>query len=100
LKPFVFHPAAEKELDRAVDYYEERRKGLGLDLQSEVEKILRTIQKDSQRYPPYKSTDFRKASIKRFPYNVFFLELEDCIWIAAVAHHKRKPGYWSRRTPG
>jgi hypothetical protein len=27
------------------------------------------------------------------------LELADQIWIAAVAHQRRRPGYWRSRTP-
>jgi hypothetical protein len=30
---------------------------------------------------------------------VYYVELDDAIWIAAVAHQKRRPGYWTRRKP-
>jgi toxin ParE1/3/4 len=35
--------------------------------------------------------------IHRFPYLVIFLELADKILIVAVAHGKRRPGYWHGR---
>jgi toxin ParE1/3/4 len=41
----------------------------------------------------------RKSSVRRFPYVVFYLDLEEYIWIAAVAHQRRRPGYWVYRTP-
>ena len=50
-------------------------------------------------WDPYKNTVFRKCSLKQFPYAVYYLELDHCVWIAAVAHQKRKPGYWSQRRP-
>jgi toxin ParE1/3/4 len=99
VKPVIFHPLAESEYLAAVDYYEQQRRGLGLDLQAEVEQALAAIQQDPQRFPVYEEEDVRQYIIKRFPYSVVYAELEDRIWIAAVAHHKRKPGYWARRKP-
>jgi toxin ParE1/3/4 len=99
VKPVIFHKDAEDELRAAVDYYERQRGGLGLDLQSEVENAVRTIQQNPQLWPQYKATDYRKCNLQRFPFTIFYLELVDHIWIAAVAHQKRKPGYWRGRTP-
>lgn len=36
---------------------------------------------------------------RRFPYTTFFLKQEDRIWIAAVAHQRQRPGYWSQQQP-
>jgi hypothetical protein len=33
---FYFHPEAEAELDKAVEYYEQRQQGLGLEFVEEV----------------------------------------------------------------
>src|SRR6516162_7231801 len=99
MKPVVFHHDAETELDDAMAYYEARRTGLGLSFQAEVERVVQLIQQDPQRWAVYKNTAFRRHLLKWFPYAVYYLELDHCIWIAAVAHHKRKPGYWSRRRP-
>jgi toxin ParE1/3/4 len=99
MKPVVFHRDAEEELDGAMAYYESRRKGLGLSFQAEVERVVQLIQQHPQRWAVYKNTAFRKHLLKRFPYGVYYLELDHCIWIAAVAHQKRKPGYWSGRRP-
>jgi hypothetical protein len=37
---FYFHPEAEAELDKAVEYYEQRQQGLGLEF---VEEVYATI---------------------------------------------------------
>ena len=42
---------------------------------------------------------FAGNGLERFPYLIFFLELPDCIWLAAVAHGAREPDYWKHRTP-
>ena len=41
----------------------------------------------------------RRFRLSRFPYIVFYLELDDTIWVAAVAHTSRRPGYWRDRQP-
>lgn len=99
MKPVAFHREAEAELDAAMAYYEGQRIGLGLDLQGEVEAAVWMIRSDPERWPPYKNSDLRKCPVARFSFNVLYRELEDRIWIAAVAHQKRRPGYWSRREP-
>ncbi len=97
MKPVLFHAAAEAELHDAIAFYESRRAGLGLSFRSEVEHVVDLIQQHPDRWAGYKDTAYRKCSLDRFPFNVFYLELEDVIWIAAIAHQKRKPGYWLHR---
>ena len=46
----------------------------------------------------YKNTTFRKHVLKRFSFNLFYQELDEFIWIAALAHQKRRPDYWIDRT--
>ena len=45
----------------------------------------------------YKATEFRHYVVRRFPYIIFYVELEEAIWIVAVAHGRRRPDYWRRR---
>jgi toxin ParE1/3/4 len=99
VKSVLFHPDAAEELDDAMAYYESRRTGLGLSFQAEVEHVVKLIQQNPKSGTVYRNTAYRLCSIKRFPYAVYYLELDQHIWIAAVAHQKRKPGYWSPRTP-
>jgi toxin ParE1/3/4 len=88
---------ARTELDEAIGYYEQQRAGLGLDLQSEVQQAVRKIQENPQAGSPYKTTEFRHYVVQRFPYVVYYIELEEAIWVMAIAHGKRRPGYWRRR---
>ena len=76
---------------------EEQKVGLGIDLLSEVENILRNIQQNPNLGTAYKIEGIRRYTIKRFPYLIFYTELEEVIWIIAIAHGKRKPDYWQER---
>ena len=97
MKSCIFHPDAEQEFEEAVDYYESKRTGLGLEFKDEVQEAVLRIQQFPAAKPIYKDTLFRKFVLDRFPYSLFYLEEDNRIWIAAVAHHKRKPGYWLGR---
>jgi toxin ParE1/3/4 len=97
VKPVIFHSQARAELEEAVAYYEKQRQGLGLALQSEVERTIAMLRRNPHRGARYKATEFRYRLARRFPYIVFYTELDDALWIAAIAHGKRKPNYWKGR---
>ena len=42
----------------------------------------------------------RRAAARRFPYSIAFMELATVVRILAVAHEKRRPGYWVGRLTG
>lgn len=97
MKPLVLHSDAIAELDGAVGYYQDQRPGLGLDFLSTVERALSKIQQHPEFGTPYKIRGLRRYVLQRFPFLIFYAELEDCIWIMAIAHSKRKPDYWRKR---
>jgi toxin ParE1/3/4 len=99
VKPIIIQSEARAELDEAMAYYERQCEGLGLALQGEVEQAVRKIQENPQLGAPYKTAGFRYAIVRRFPYVVYYLELEQAIWVMAIAHGKRRPDYWKRRKP-
>jgi toxin ParE1/3/4 len=97
MKIVVFHPLAEQELVDAAAYYEEQRQGLGLEYLEEVQNAVNFL----IRYPQAGSIirDFvHSLMLPKFPYYLVYRVLEDNqIRVLAVAHHKRKPKYWSNR---
>ena len=96
MKLIEFHPEAVAELDAAIGYYEQCVPGLGVELRKDVETAVQKIQAAPSRCSPY-SKRTRRFFIRRFSYLVIFIELADTILIVAVAHGKRRPGYWHER---
>ena len=97
MKPLIIHSEARAELDSAIAYYEERKVGFGLDFLSEVEQYLGKIQQNPNLGALYKASGLRRYVMQRFPFLIFYAELEEFIWIVAIAHGKRRPDYWRRR---
>jgi toxin ParE1/3/4 len=99
VKPVLFHLEARKETRLAVAYYEEQRENLGREFRIELEAAVQRLRQTPQAYPDHDSQGTRKLVLRRFPFTLFVVELESSTWVAAVAHHKRRPGYWTGRRP-
>ncbi len=42
-------------------------------------------------------TDLRKLVLERFPYSLIYGQVPYTIYVLAVAHARRRPGYWQPR---
>ena len=94
-----FHPAAGAEFDEAGRYYVEINPDLGVRFFLEIERLIREVCADPQRFRKFDPPARRHFSTN-FPYAIVFLDKPDCIWIVAVMHMKRSPGYWKSRLAG
>jgi plasmid stabilization system protein ParE len=98
ISPLDFHPDAAQEANDAVDYHDGLCPGLGDDFRAELDAVLARIQQNPTLYA-VESGSVRLCPLHRFPYSVYYAALPDQIWVAAVGHQSRRPGYWSRRKP-
>ena len=93
----IFHPLAEQELTDAINYYEQQKTDIGLEYLEAVEQAVNCL----IYYPEIGAKirgSIRRLILPKFPYSLLYRVLEgEEIRILAVAHHKRKPFYWSRR---
>jgi hypothetical protein len=95
----VVHPFAKAELRKSLHWNDRRQAGLGLRLHDDVQAALSRIECDSTIGMRYLNTPYRFHRTHTFPYVLYYLELEDHVCIMAIAHEKRRPGYWMRRKP-
>ncbi len=101
MKSARYHPAARRELRGAVEHDEEELPGRGLRLEDQVARILlrlRRLPLSAPIWPGLDSTyEVRRAKVRRHPYLVVYMVHLDQLIILAVAHTKKKPGYWASR---
>ncbi len=91
-----FIDAAEMELDKAVAYYEKRRRGLGRCFLLEVADAVALIEEFPEAWPYVTDLD-RPCRVKRFPFRVvYFSDGADTV-VIAVAHFKRRLRCWRNR---
>ena len=91
-----FHPDAVAEFDAATDWYREKSELAAETFVSEVDQAIARIIQRPLAWATY-LYGTRRALLRHFPYAVVYLLNGDQIEIVAVAHGRRRPGYWKTR---
>lgn len=91
-----FHPEAERELERARDWYERRVAGLGRRFFGEIDAAVRNVRESPDTWPTYLAGT-RRYLVHRFPFALIYRRGDQIIQVVAVMHLKRRPGYWLKR---
>lgn len=93
-----FHPAAAEELEAAFDWYEQQDPGLGMALANEVQRALALVRSQPEAWS-VSAFDPRARcfQLTRFPYRLIFAHDANEIVVIALAHTRRRPGYWRAR---
>jgi plasmid stabilization system protein ParE len=91
-----FHPEAIAEAHHAVQWYLERSKLAAAAFVSELDLAVEHIQESPDRWSRYVSGTQRYL-FHRFPYYVVYRQVENVIQVVAIAHGRRRPGYWKSR---
>lgn len=92
----VVRPTARREIDEAVDFYEEQLAGLGSAFLEAVEDALTRISRSPESFPVV-HRDARRLVIRRYPYVLIFRIADEVIQVVACFHTARNPLSWRRR---
>jgi plasmid stabilization system protein ParE len=89
---------ASLELAEAVRWYELKRPGLGGELLDEVARAIdRLALNPDAGNPTSADRNTRRLLVSRFPYQIVYRIHPGEIVVVALAHLKRRPGYWKHR---
>jgi hypothetical protein len=98
-RPLIVLPEAEDEILEGMRWYEARRAGLGIEFVGVVEHALVRICEAQESFAVWPSDHrYRRAVLDRFPYLVVFELRAEGVEVVAVAHAKRRAGYWADRS--
>lgn len=95
-RSFAFHPEARLEFREAVKFYESERRGVGLELSKAVRSAIDYVLEHPLSGSPAEAGTRRKV-LAHFPYTLIYLFEDAEVTIIAVAHQRRRPGYWRER---
>jgi len=90
-----FRPQAEAEALEVRGWYEERRQGLGAEFGQAVDDIISRISENPLAFPGAHG-ETRRATLRRFPYAIYFRILDDDVIVLAV-HGRQHPRRWQSR---
>ena len=91
-----FHPEALREFEEAVRFYKQRGRTLGRRFAREIRSAIAKIAAAPGRWRVLEQ-DVHLCRTRVFPYAVLYTVEIDFILIVAIAHGKRRPGYWRHR---
>jgi plasmid stabilization system protein ParE len=94
----TLHPLAQEELVAgAVHYSTQVDAALGQAFIEEFNKAVALLCEHPMLGPPWRGT-LRRLPMRRFPYSLVYHVDHESLRILALAHQRRRPGYWRGRS--
>lgn len=99
MKSFDFHPEAREEYLEAIDYYAERSYQAGQEFLEQFEESVQSVIRFPESFEVIEDCVplLRRYPLSGFPYSIIYSDSPDVVYIVAVAHQRRHPGYWKNR---
>lgn len=91
------HRDAIGEMDASAAWYMDRSPAAAAQFVLSVEKALGQITGDWESFPRIDARH-RACSLAGFPFQIVFRVTKDRLLVIAVAHAKRRPGHWRKRS--
>lgn len=91
-------PRALEEMHEAYRWYFERSQSAATQFQSAIDHAIDTLVQAPERWPVFDDKKIRRYLIRHFPYSLLytFNSSSKHVLIVAVAHQRRRPGFWRR----
>jgi plasmid stabilization system protein ParE len=90
------HPAAEAEARAAWVRYRAYDPAVAARFAAALDRAIGRISDSPNRWPNYLHGT-RRLLLRRFPFAVVYRVGAERVLIIAIAHQRRRPGYWGRR---
>jgi plasmid stabilization system protein ParE len=94
--PVRLHPLAADELEAVRRWYHERNPEAAAAFLADIDSAILAVTEAPQRWPRI-HVKYRRYIMRNFQFNVVYFILLASIEIIAVAHDRRRPGYWLAR---
>lgn len=91
-----FHPAAAQEAEEGYEWYAARNPDVAHGFREELRHAVEAVAENPGTWPRY-GRRARRYLFPRFPFSLVYVVRGDEVEVVAVAHAKRRPGYWRSR---
>ena len=91
-----FHPAAAQEAEEAYDWYVVRSPDAAHGFREELRHAVDAVAESPETWPRH-GRRARRYVFPRFPFSLVYVLRRAEVEVFAVAHAKRRPGYWRSR---
>ena len=86
-------------MTEAALFYENEAAGLGVDFLDDVQRTINRLREHPESGHAV-TGELRRGLVSRFPFSILYAIEPEYLLIVAVAHQRRKPGYWLSRIKG
>ena len=95
----LFHRLADKEYQKAIRWYRRRSVKAADSFEAKMQEAVDDIAANPEQWPLLDHLH-RWFRVRCFPFFLYYRIIDNSeVLIMAVAHGRRKPGYWRRRKP-
>src|SRR3989338_3502912 len=90
---------AEDELRDSVNFYRANGgENLAVRFKKKITEGFRAITENPEIYPCTPEIEgARKYQLRQFPFSILYVNLKKVVWVVAIAHGSRRPGFWTHR---
>jgi plasmid stabilization system protein ParE len=94
--PIDYVSGARRDFDESFDWYAERSTQAAVRFADAVDAALVKIAANPTRFATPDGVH-RECPVKKFPFRVVYRLVDNRVLVVAIAHAKRRPGYWRGR---
>ena len=88
---------AETEYTEALAWYAARSPRASTGFEAAFADVVGQIGQSPERFPECAEEGYRFATLSGYPYSLIYRIVEGVVQVIAVAHARRRPGYWANR---
>ena len=90
------HPEAQHEAEAAYQWYAARSAQAAEGFALELEQAIFSISENPTAWPTH-LRETRRYLLRRYPFAVIYRKKPTVLEVVAIAHARRRPGYWRSR---
>jgi plasmid stabilization system protein ParE len=94
--PLHFFEEAAEEIEKERSWYRQRSESAEAAFLKELDHASNAVSEAPLRWPGY-IRNTRRYVFPNFPFSFVYFVEEQIIHVVALAHHRRRPGYWRER---
>ena len=96
MPPIEYLIGARPDFDESFDWYAERSTQAAVRFAAAVEAALERAAADPTQFASRDGVH-RECPVKKFPFRIVYRRVDHGVLVVAIAHARRRPGYWRNR---
>lgn len=84
-------PEAQVEIEKAIEWYEKAKEGLGLEFYNYLDGYFKTLQQNQVYFQIKRNPVFRELPLKRFPFVIIYEHNYEEIYVYSVFNTHQNP---------